>query len=153
MAAALLQQAHTSLKQQLLRRCPAASSALVPRRPPLLAASARSLSSRSSSAVVAMAAAGAAPSYFLLNYAYVPDILERRGPYRDAHLAGARAQLEQGKLVMAGAAGDPVTGAVFVFKNSTKAEIEAFVAADPYVQNGLVTSHRIEPYAVVVGSP
>lgn len=32
-------------------------------------------------------------------------------------------------------------------------EIEAFVAADPYVVNGLVPSWSIKPFAVVVGSP
>jgi uncharacterized protein YciI len=53
----------------------------------------------------------------------------------------------------AGAAGDPVEGAVFIFKNTTKDDIEAFVQADPYVQNGLVPNYSIKPYAVVVGSP
>lgn len=72
---------------------------------------------------------------------------------REAHLAGAQAKLAAGKLVMAGASGDPVEGALFVFKNSSKAEIEAFVAADPYVQNGLVPSWTIKPYAVVVREP
>jgi uncharacterized protein YciI len=32
-------------------------------------------------------------------------------------------------------------------------EIEAFVAADPYVINNLVPSYTIKPFAVVVGSP
>lgn len=55
--------------------------------------------------VACMASAAAAPQgpkYFILNYTYVPDILERRGPYREQHLAGAKQQLEAGKLVMAG---------------------------------------------------
>jgi uncharacterized protein YciI len=58
-----------------------------------------------------------------------------------------------GVLQTAGAAGDPVEGAVFIFKNTTKDDIEAFVKADPYVQNGLVPNYSIKPYAVVVGSP
>jgi uncharacterized protein YciI len=32
-------------------------------------------------------------------------------------------------------------------------EIEAFVAADPYVINGLVPSWNLKPFNVVVGSP
>jgi uncharacterized protein YciI len=56
-------------------------------------------------------------------------------------------------LLAAGAAGDPVEGAVFIFKNISKDDIEAFVKADPYVQNGLVPNYSIKPYAVVVGSP
>ena len=32
------------------------------------------------------------------------------------------------------------------------AEVEAFVARDPYVKNGVVTRHRIRPWNVVVGA-
>lgn len=35
------------------------------------------------------ASAAASNSYHVLQYQYVPDILEKRGPYREAHLAGA----------------------------------------------------------------
>ena len=31
--------------------------------------------------------------YHVLNYKYVPDILEKRGPHRDAHLGAARKQV------------------------------------------------------------
>ena len=34
--------------------------------------------------------ASAAPSYHVLQYKYVPDILEKRGPHREAHLGAAR---------------------------------------------------------------
>ena len=34
--------------------------------------------------------ASAAPSYHVLQYRYVPDILEKRGPFREAHLGAAR---------------------------------------------------------------
>ena len=54
-------------------------------------------------------------------------------------------------MVMAGATGAPVDGALFIFKGVTPAEIEAYVRADPYVINKLVTSHTIKPYTVVVG--
>jgi uncharacterized protein YciI len=181
----------------------------------------------------------------------VPDILEKRGPYREAHLAGARKHLDAGRLVAAGAVGDPVEGATFFFKDISKVcgvcvvclggrgsrvevreqqgsvtggprlvyrevcqggicvwvcqhnsscirwlasyelpphigcahqsrgpllesrallcsavlhpavptllllqeDIEAFVASDPYVQNGLVPSWSLKPFAVVVGNP
>lgn len=35
------------------------------------------------------ASAAPANSYMLLQYKYVPDILEKRGPFREQHLAGA----------------------------------------------------------------
>jgi uncharacterized protein YciI len=34
---------------------------------------------------------------------YVPDILEKRCPHREPHLAGANKKMDAGQLVMAGA--------------------------------------------------
>lgn len=93
------------------------------------------------------------PKHLLLNYTYVPDILEKRGPYREAHLAGAQKKLDERKLVCAGAVGAPPKGATFFFKGASRAEVEQFVKDDAYVQNGLVTAWSIEPYTVVVGDP
>ncbi|GLC50262.1 hypothetical protein PLESTB_000360200 [Pleodorina starrii] len=122
----------------------------------LLAHSARCLAAsfrRSRNTTVRCMASAAAPppKYFLLEYKYVPDILEKRTPFRAAHIDGAKKQAEAGKMVMAGAFGETPDGALFVFKDSTREEIEQFVQADPYVQNGLVPSWQIKPYAVVVG--
>jgi uncharacterized protein YciI len=90
--------------------------------------------------------------YFVLTYDYVPDVLERRGPHRDAHLALARELHAQGKLLLAGAFDPPTDGALFVFKVDSAAEVEAFVARDPYVKNGVVTGHRVRPWNVVIGA-
>jgi hypothetical protein len=85
----------------------------------------------------------------ILFYDYVEDILERRGPHREAHLAGIRAGREAGQVVMAGAIGDPPHGAVIVFGDVEPAAIEAFARSDPYVEAGLVAAWRIEPWNVV----
>lgn len=87
--------------------------------------------------------------YAVLFYDYVDDILERRGPFREAHLEHAAAARDTGTLRYLGALGDPVHGALGVFR-ATAEEIEAFVAADPYVVAGLVTSWRVEPWMVAV---
>jgi uncharacterized protein YciI len=89
--------------------------------------------------------------YHLLFYSYVEDILEKRGPYREEHLAGARAMHERGALVMVGAYAEPTDGALFVFKTEDRAVIEAFVASDPYVKAGLVSEWKIRPWTVVLG--
>lgn len=86
----------------------------------------------------------------VLFYDYVADVLERRAPHREAHLAAARVYKEDGRIVMAGALGNPPNGAMFVFAVDDPAEIDAFVAADPYVCNGLVTGHRVVPWTVVI---
>ncbi|WP_322796299.1 YciI family protein, partial [Tepidiforma sp.] len=79
-----------------------------------------------------------------------PDILERREPFRPAHLALVRECFEAGSLRMAGAYGDPVRGAVIIFTSQEAAA--DFVIRDPYVLNGLVTAHRVEPWNVVIGA-
>ena len=89
--------------------------------------------------------------YWLLFYDYVPDILDRRGAYRDAHLALAGQTHEEGVLVMAGALSEPLDGAVFVFRADDRSAVEEFVQRDPYVEAGLVTAWRIRRWTVVVG--
>jgi uncharacterized protein len=87
-------------------------------------------------------------THYILFYDYVDDILERRAPYRDAHLAQIRAGRDDGRIVMAGPLGAEVPhGAAIVFKDQSAAE--EFAQADPYVANGLVTSWRVDPWAVV----
>jgi uncharacterized protein YciI len=85
---------------------------------------------------------------FVLVYDYVPDVLERRPPHREAHLTRVRAAHDAGDLVMAGALGDPPHGAAIVFRSAEAAG--RFVDGDPYLSAGLVTAHRVEPWSVVV---
>jgi uncharacterized protein len=87
--------------------------------------------------------------HLILFYDYVDDILERRGPYRDDHLARLAAAKEEGVVVAAGAVGDPPTGAAIVVAGD-EASARALVENDPYVLNGLVTDWRIVPWNVVV---
>jgi hypothetical protein len=83
----------------------------------------------------------------VLFYEYVADILDRRTPHRDAHLAEIRAGKDQGRILMAGPLGDPPHGAAIVFAERDPAE--AFPQTDPYVAHGLVTAWRVEPWTLV----
>ena len=98
------------------------------------------------------AANAAANSYLLLTLHYVDGMLEKRGPHRDAHLAGAQRGYDDGTIVMAGALLDPVDAGVFVFKNVDEAHVKAFVEADAYYVAGLVPRYTIRPWMVVVGN-
>ncbi len=89
--------------------------------------------------------------YFALFYEYPTDVLEKRAPFRAEHLVLAREYRAAGKLVLAGAFDPPTDGALLVFKAESVAEVEAFVARDPYVKNDVVTRHRVRPWTVVVG--
>ena len=89
----------------------------------------------------------------LLAYEYVPDIVSRRAPYREAHLAHVAAWHERGELAIAGAFGDPPVGALFAFAVDDRSRVEEFAATDLYVVAGLVAAHRIEPWTVVAHRP
>ncbi|MBY8822398.1 YciI-like protein [Sphingomonas colocasiae] len=89
--------------------------------------------------------------HFVLTYELAPDYIERRPLFRAPHLALAWAAAERGELVLAGALGDPVEGAMLLFQGESAAVAEAFALADPYVANGLVTSWRVLPWATVAG--
>jgi uncharacterized protein YciI len=88
--------------------------------------------------------------HYALFYDYVENAVERRAPYREDHLAWARQWKDDGRIVMAGALGDPPHGGLFVFRVEDPAQIEEFVAGDPYVEGGIVTGHRVEPWNVVI---
>ena len=42
------------------------------------------------------------PTRFLLSYEYVPDVLEKRGPFREGHLGLAKEMIEEGSCVSGG---------------------------------------------------
>ena len=89
--------------------------------------------------------------HYLLFYDYSSDYLERRGEFRDEHLKLAWSAVDRGELLLGGAFSEPADGAALMFKCPSPDVIERFVAADPYVKNGLVTSYRIRPWTTVVG--
>jgi len=89
--------------------------------------------------------------HYILFYDYVPDYLERRGQFRDAHMARVKTSIERGELFLGGAFADPADGAAIVFSGETPAVAEDFAKSDPYVLNGLVTGWRVREWTTVVG--
>lgn len=89
--------------------------------------------------------------YLALTYDLVDDYLERRGEYREEHLALARAARERGELALAGAFTDPADAALLVWSTEDRSVVERFAAQDPYVVNGLVRAWRVREWNVVVG--
>jgi uncharacterized protein YciI len=85
----------------------------------------------------------------VLFYTYGDDAVTRRVPLRPAHLELIQAYHGDGRLLQAGAYGDPPKGGLLVFAGAEAAE--AFVSEDPYVQKGLVERWSIEPWNVVTG--
>ncbi|WP_187328768.1 YciI family protein [Echinicola rosea] len=89
--------------------------------------------------------------YYLLTYRTAPDYYRLRLPFREAHLSHVRAYHQKGLIVMAGALEPPAERAVIVFHCKDEAPIQAFIKEDPYVQNGLILSHEIHSWNVVIG--
>ena len=88
--------------------------------------------------------------YFALVYHVTADYLARRAQYRAEHLELAWAAHRRGDLLLGGAFADPADTALLVWRCADKAPIERFVAADPYVNNGLVERHEIREWTVVI---
>ncbi len=89
--------------------------------------------------------------HYILFYDYVPDYLERRGEFRDEHVALANAAVERGEWFLGGALANPADRAVIVFSGDTAAVAESFAEADPYVLNGLVKEWRVREWNTVIG--
>jgi uncharacterized protein YciI len=89
--------------------------------------------------------------HYLLVYEIAGDYLERRVQFREAHLRLAWEAAARGELVLGGAVGDPVEGAMLLFRADSPAVAENFATCDPYVTNGLVVKWRVQPWSTVVG--
>jgi uncharacterized protein YciI len=94
---------------------------------------------------------GVAPiATFLLEYKYVENMGDKRGPHREGHLALAQKLMDSSNMIAAGPFTPQLDGAMFIFKGE-KSKIEEFVKEDPYNVAGLVTSYSIRDWTVVVG--
>jgi uncharacterized protein YciI len=88
--------------------------------------------------------------HFVLIYDFASDYVSRRVPFRDEHLALARASAERNALQLAGAlVEEPL--ALLLFKAESPGVAEQFAQEDPYVRHGVVTAYRVREWATVVG--
>ncbi|VEU44630.1 unnamed protein product [Pseudo-nitzschia multistriata] len=100
---------------------------------------------------------------YTLRYAYRPDVLLKRVPYRDEHLKWVKQYLEEGKCLSVGTCNPPPsalstkeddgptvpTGALFVFKDESSAQ--EYVRGDPYCAKAkdIVAAHTIEEWNTI----
>lgn len=89
--------------------------------------------------------------HFLLFYEVSDDYVERRAPFRDAHLQKGWEAVRRGELLLGGALADPVDFAVLLFQGDSAEVAEKFARADPYVLNGAVKRWYVRPWTTVVG--
>ncbi len=81
------------------------------------------------------------PKYVLWG-TYCDNALERRIPYRQAHLEGLRSQKEQGVLLALGPTLDN-TKVFGIYEAPAEATVRQLVEADPYWQHGIWTDYTV----------
>jgi uncharacterized protein len=73
---------------------------------------------------------------------YCENVLERRAPYREAHLQGLQQQKNSGLLVALGPTVDNIK--VFgIYEAKDEATVRQLVEGDPYWQHGIWTDYSI----------
>ncbi|HEY9627671.1 MAG TPA: YciI family protein [Coleofasciculaceae cyanobacterium] len=81
------------------------------------------------------------PKYVLWG-SYCPDVLEKRAPYRQAHLDRLAELKAAGSLITIGPTKD-LTRVFAVYEAVDEAAARQLVEADPYWQNGIWTEYEI----------
>lgn len=76
---------------------------------------------------------------------YCQDVLEKRAPYRQAHLDGLAAQKGTGVLITIGPTKD-LTKVFGIYEAPDEASVRQLVEADPYWQNGIWTEYDVREW-------
>jgi len=76
---------------------------------------------------------------------YCENALEKRTPFRQAHLDGLTSQKEQGILVTLGPTKDN-TKVFGIYEADDEATVSKLVESDPYWQNGIWTEYEVKEW-------
>ncbi|MEB3248213.1 MAG: YciI family protein [Merismopediaceae bacterium] len=76
---------------------------------------------------------------------YCENVLEKRAPFRQAHLDGLQAQKAQGVLITIGPTED-LTQVFGIYEADSEATVRQLVENDPYWQNGIWTEYDVKPW-------
>lgn len=87
---------------------------------------------------------------YMLTYNYVEDMINRRAPFRDAHIAYAK-EFEGKGLLLGGALQNPVDAGVLLFDAAEK-DVVQYAENDPYMKNGLIKSYTVREIMFAFGS-
>ncbi|NMG59853.1 hypothetical protein E1H12_15340 [Geitlerinema sp. P-1104] len=84
-------------------------------------------------------------SKFILWGSYCENALEKRQPYRQAHLDGLAEQKESGVLVTLGPTEDN-TQVFGIYEAEDEATVRKLIENDPYWQNGIWTEYQVKAW-------
>lgn len=88
---------------------------------------------------------------FALSYQFGPDYLERRAPFKDAHMLHLNAAVDRGAVLLAGALMQEAPQSFVIMKADHQGEVEQYAKSDPYVTGGVVKSWSVGEWFAVVG--
>ncbi|MGL5080826.1 MAG: YciI family protein [Microcoleaceae cyanobacterium] len=84
------------------------------------------------------------PKYVMFG-TYCENVLEKREPYRQAHLAGLQQQKDAGVLITLGPTKD-VTKVFGLYEAEDEATVRELVEADPYWQHRVWTDYEVKEW-------
>ena len=84
------------------------------------------------------------PKYIMWG-SYCENALEKRAPYRQAHLDGLNKQKENGILVTIGPTKD-TTKVFAIYEARDEATVRQVIEADPYWQNKIWTEYQVKEW-------
>jgi uncharacterized protein len=87
---------------------------------------------------------------FILTGRYCSDVLEKRAPHREAHLAGLAQQKADGILVTLGPTKD-LTQVFGIYDAADEATVRQLIEADPYWQHGVWTAYDVKEWIQAIG--
>jgi uncharacterized protein len=73
------------------------------------------------------------------------DALEKRAPFREAHLAGLAQQKEAGVLMTIGPTKD-LTKVFAIYDATDEATVRQLIESDPYWVNGVWTEYQVKEW-------
>jgi uncharacterized protein YciI len=84
------------------------------------------------------------PKYVLWG-SYCEDVVEKRAPYRQAHLDGLAIQKAKGILMTIGPTQD-LTQVFGIYEADDENTVRQLIETDPYWQNGIWTEYEVKEW-------
>ncbi|HEY9617444.1 MAG TPA: YciI family protein [Microcoleaceae cyanobacterium] len=82
---------------------------------------------------------------YVLWGSYCENVVEKRAPYRQAHLDGLAQQKASGVLITIGPTKD-LTKVFGIYEAEDEATVRQLIESDPYWQNGIWTDYEVREW-------
>ncbi len=87
---------------------------------------------------------------YVLFGSYCENVLERRTPHREAHLAGLQQQQKSGVLITLGPTQD-LTQVFGIYEADDEATVRSLIENDPYWKHGIWTEYTVKEWIQAIG--